>query len=265
MILLSFDIEEFDLPQEHGVEISMEEQMRVSIEGTCKILDCLQRNKVKATFFCTGNFALHAPEVIKRIQAEGHEIASHGLNHGSFTITDLKESKDILELIAGTKVYGYRQARMMPVPEEAVREAGYIYNSSLNPTFIPGRYMNLSVPRTHFKKEGVMQFPASVTPYLRFPLFWLSYHHLPAAFYRYLCANTYRHDGCLVIYFHPWEFYPLSELPHYKVPYIVRRRSGEVMIERLEAFIRYFVEKGSPFGGFMDFIENLSHSCEVHD
>ena len=31
MILLSFDIEEFDAPLEHGVELPFEEQMRTSV------------------------------------------------------------------------------------------------------------------------------------------------------------------------------------------------------------------------------------------
>ena len=51
MILLSFDIEEFDAPLEHGVELPFEEQMRTSVEGTRKILACLARHRVKATWF----------------------------------------------------------------------------------------------------------------------------------------------------------------------------------------------------------------------
>lgn len=78
MILLSFDIEEFDAPLEHGVELPFEEQMRTSVEGTRKILACLARHRVKATFFCTANFALHAKDLILDIQKGGHEIASHG-------------------------------------------------------------------------------------------------------------------------------------------------------------------------------------------
>ena len=39
MILLSFDTEEFDVPREHGVDFSLEEGMKVSIEGTNRILD----------------------------------------------------------------------------------------------------------------------------------------------------------------------------------------------------------------------------------
>ena len=67
MVLLSFDTEEFDVPREHGVDYSLEEGMQVSVTGTNRNLDVLQRNGVRATFFCTGNFATHAPEVMKRI------------------------------------------------------------------------------------------------------------------------------------------------------------------------------------------------------
>ena len=243
MILLSFDTEEFDVPREHGVDIPMEEQINVSIIGTKRILDCLKRNNVKATFFCTANFALHAPDVILRIRDEGHEIASHGYNHWTFELGDLKKSKSTLEEITGKKVLGYRQARMMPVPEKAIFEAGYRYNSSLNPTFIPGRYMHLDMPRTCFMKEGVFQIPASVTPVFRFPLFWLAYHNPPAKLYRMLCSRTISHDGYMATYFHPWEFYELKAHPEYRIPYIIRRNSGIDMVKRLDDFIRCFKEK----------------------
>ena len=78
MILLSFDTEEFDVPREHGVDYPLDEAMKVSVYGTNRILDCLLRNDVKATFFCTTNFAENAPEVMKRIIDEEHEIAAHG-------------------------------------------------------------------------------------------------------------------------------------------------------------------------------------------
>ncbi len=78
MILLSFDTEEFDVPREHGVDFTLEEGMKVSVEGTRRILDCLKENGVKATFFCTSNFAENAPQTIRRIIEEGHEVACHG-------------------------------------------------------------------------------------------------------------------------------------------------------------------------------------------
>ena len=77
-----------------------------------------------------------------------------------------------MEEITGTKVYGYRQARMMPVSEKAVYEAGYIYNSSLNPTFIPGKiYAAFYSPYSFYKRPCDADAGIS-TPLLRFPLFW---------------------------------------------------------------------------------------------
>lgn len=255
MILLSFDTEEFDVPLEHGVDYPIEKQMAVSVEGTNRILNCLQKNGVRATFFCTANFAERAPEVMRRIREEGHEIASHGYYHTTFEPADLKRSKERLEELTGVPIHGYRMARMMPVSETEIRDAGYIYNSSLNPTFIPGRYMHLSAPRTCFIKEGVLQIPASVTPWLRFPLFWLAYHNLPAKLYLALANRTLRHDGYFVTYFHPWEFYPLGEHPELRMPFIIRNHSGEGMVKRLDDFIRYFKAKKRNFITFTEFTE----------
>ncbi len=50
MVLLSFDIEEFDVPREHGVDFSLEDGMKVSIIGTNRILDVLKKYDVYATF-----------------------------------------------------------------------------------------------------------------------------------------------------------------------------------------------------------------------
>lgn len=120
MILLSFDTEEFDVPREHGVDFSLEEGMKVSVEGTNKILDILLANDVHATFFCTGNFAEHAPEVMQRIKNEGHEIGCHGVDHWKPQPEDVFKSKEIVERVADVKVTGYRQPRMFPVSEEDI-------------------------------------------------------------------------------------------------------------------------------------------------
>ena len=258
MILLSFDTEEFDVPREHGVDYSLEEGMKVSVIGTNRILDVLKRNGVRATFFCTGNFAEHAPEVMKRIMDEGHEVACHGVDHWQPADTDFARSKEIVERVTGQTVYGYRQPRMFPVLESEIRRVGYRYNSSLNPAFIPGRYMHLTEPRTWFMKDGVMQIPASVTPWLRFPLFWLSLHNLPQWLYHWLTRRTLSHDGYFVTYFHPWEFYELKEHPELKMPFIIRNHSGQQMTERLDSLIKMLKVRSHEFITFNEFAEKVN-------
>jgi peptidoglycan/xylan/chitin deacetylase (PgdA/CDA1 family) len=253
LILLSFDTEEFDVPREHGVDFSLEEGMKVSVEGTNRILDVLKQNGVRATFFCTGNFAEHAPQVMQRIMDEGHEVACHGVDHWQPKATDFAESKEIVERVTGCTVYGYRQPRMFPVSDSEIARVGYRYNSSLNPAFIPGRYMHLTAPRTWFMKGDVMQIPASVTPWVRFPLFWLALHNLPEDLYHWLVRRTLNHDGYFVTYFHPWEFYDLKEHPEYKMPFIIRNHSGRQMMERLDRLVKMLQQRHHEFVTFTEF------------
>ena len=255
MILLSFDIEEFDGPREHGVDYSLEDGMKVSVEGTNRILDVMKANGVRATFFCTGNFAENAPDVMERIMREGHEVACHGVDHFNPKESDFKLSKEIVEGICNTKVTGYRQPRMFPVVESEIKRAGYLYNSSLNPAFIPGRYMNLKTPRTWFMKDGVMQIPASVTPHLRFPLFWLSLHNLPERAYHWMVRRVLKRDGYFVTYFHPWEFYELKEHPEFKMPFIIRNHSGQEMAERLDSLVKMLKGRGHEFITYKEFVD----------
>jgi peptidoglycan/xylan/chitin deacetylase (PgdA/CDA1 family) len=118
VILLSFDIEEFDMPFEYGKEISFEDQISISVRGTHSILDLLQQHGFKATFFSTVIFAQQAPEVIARIKNEGHELASHSFYHSKFEVKDLLASKEALTALFGGEIYGFRMPRMMPVDEK---------------------------------------------------------------------------------------------------------------------------------------------------
>ena len=255
MILLSFDIEEFDGPREHGVDYSLEEGMKVSVEGTNIILDVLKANDVRATFFCTANFAERAPDVMERIISEGHEVACHGVDHFEPKETDFEVSKEIVERVCGLTVTGYRQPRMFPVLDSEIKRVGYKYNSSLNPAFIPGRYMNLDTPRTWFVKDGVMQIPASVTPLVRFPLFWLSLHNLPEFMYHWLVRRVLKKDGYFVTYFHPWEFYELKEHPEFKMPFIIKNHSGRQMAERLDRLVKMLKKHNHEFITYDEFVD----------
>ncbi|WP_067619554.1 polysaccharide deacetylase family protein [Alicyclobacillus acidiphilus] len=48
---------------------------------TPQILDVLRREHVHATFFVLGSRCTELPDVMKRMQREGHEIGSHGYDH----------------------------------------------------------------------------------------------------------------------------------------------------------------------------------------
>lgn len=257
MVLLSFDIEEFDMPFEYGKSISFEDQIKISFEGTIRILDLLAKHRLKATFFSTVTFAQHAGPLISRIINEGHELASHSVYHSDFKKEHLLESRLKLEAISGTAVRGYRMPRMMPVDEAEIQKAGYSYNSSINPTWLPGRYNNRHISRTYFMQSGVLQIPASVSPISRFPLFWLSFHNLPLWYYTHLAKRTYQKDHYLNIYFHPWEFTDLTDQKRFGFPKYVSKNSGKDMIRRMDQFMQWINKEGYLSGTISEFIKNI--------
>ena len=50
--------------------------------STPDVLDALAREGVRGTFFVLGRQAERHPETVRRIAAEGHQVANHGYDHG---------------------------------------------------------------------------------------------------------------------------------------------------------------------------------------
>jgi len=180
-ICLTFDLEEFDLPLGFKQEISKERQIEITTNGMETLLPLLK--DISCTFFTTANYAENNPALIKQLSVS-HEIASHSYFHSSFDKADLKKSREVLQTISGTEITGFRMPRMAKVNYQDIKEAGYLYDSSLNPTFILGRYNHFTSPKTIFKTDNdLLVVPASVTPSLRIPLFWLTFKNSSVAWY----------------------------------------------------------------------------------
>ncbi len=233
-ILLSFDLEEFDAPLEYGQTIAESEQMDVCRRGMEALAPLLQEHGARSTLFTTAHFALHHESLIREL-ALTHEIASHGFYHSQFELADLASSKTALEGITGQPVTGFRRARLAPTDPAAVADAGYRYNSSENPIWLPGRYNHFFDPRTAYFVNQLLHIPASASPIIRFPLFWLAFKNAPLSLIKSMSRWTLRHDGYLCLYFHPWEFVDLSR---YRLPSYVRRHSGPRMLDRLDSYLR---------------------------
>ena len=254
MIYLSFDIEEFDMPKEYGYDIAFERQIAISRKGLTAILDLLKKHQMRATFFSTVVFAQQVPDLINRLIEEGHELASHTYYHSDFENEHLKRSKKALEQQFEVTVEGLRMPRMLEVSAEEVKKAGYRYNSSVNPTFLPGRYNKLHIPKHFFNENGLWQIPAAVS-WFRFPLFWLSFHNLPLWLYRFLLKRSVKSIGYAVLYFHPWEFTDLHQ-KEFNFPAYVMRNSGEKMIARFDSLLTFIKQQGWKTGLYKEMITN---------
>jgi peptidoglycan/xylan/chitin deacetylase (PgdA/CDA1 family) len=246
LISLTFDLEEFDIPEEYGCSVSHEDQMHVSRQGTLRLAELLGRHDVVATFFTTANYARQNTGLVEML-AKRHEIASHGLYHSpfySFQDSDFLESKQILEAITREPVTGFRMPRLKPFSMNTLANAGYKYDSSLNPTYLPGRYNLLHEDPLPHVRNGVVELPCSTTPLFRFPLFWLSFKNLPLSIYAPLCWYTLRRRKSLMLYFHPWEF---ADIAGFGLPGYIRNPDGEKLLQKLEDLIVYLKKKNGVF------------------
>lgn len=232
-ILLSFDVEEFDLPLEYKQNIIVEKQLQTGFDGLINIMPFLEKPTVKSTLFTTAFFAEHYTGHIKQL-AQKHEIASHTYYHSTFKNEDLINSRLKLENITGKPVTGLRMPRMMKVDTSAVSLAGYTYNSSINPCWIPGRYNNLNISRTFFNEDKLIQLPVSVTAGFRVPLFWLSFRNFSYNTYLNMVIRTLKHDGYVCLYFHPWEF---TNTGDYKLPWYIQRTDYKKLLPKLDRLI----------------------------
>lgn len=246
LVLLSFDVEEFDIPLEYGRNLSLSEQMRVGREGFVRVLDLLDElpQRPTATLFTTAIFAEHNTDLIQRA-AERHEIASHGFTHAKeMREGDLERSRNMLASISGQEIHGFRRPRFAATDPATIEAAGYSYNSSEHPTFVPGRYNNLSKPRRAYLAPGtqrLLNIPVSVSPLLRAPMSWLAFKNFPEWFVRGCAHRTLASDGCANFLWHPWEF---ADIDTYGLPRFVRRVQGNALTERLRRFLIFLSGRG---------------------
>jgi peptidoglycan/xylan/chitin deacetylase (PgdA/CDA1 family) len=250
-ILFSIDLEEFDIPEEYQQRLTLQTKLGVSLQGMKALEQLMHRHDVRSTIFTTAFWAEHNAAYVKSL-SEKHEIASHTYYHDRFDNADLERSKLTLSAITGKNVVGLRMPLMKDIDAKDVAAAGYLYDSSLHPTWLPGRYNNFKSPRSLHQKNGLWILPASVTPVARIPVFWLAFKNFPFHIYARLCNSILKKDGYLVFYVHPWEFTDLSQ---YKLPAIIKRKDGDDLLHKLDKLFSYFTSKGYTFDTHQHFIE----------
>ena len=84
-------------------------------EDIDKILEILEENNVKITFFMVGDWIEKYPEAVKKVYEAGHEIGTHSDTHPHVNnlsyeenVKQLENSNDKIEKITGTRTNLYR-------------------------------------------------------------------------------------------------------------------------------------------------------------
>jgi polysaccharide deacetylase family protein (PEP-CTERM system associated) len=113
--------------------------------NTDRILHIFEEAEVHATFFVLGWVAERFPELVRRIQLGGHELASHSYDHGlvydktpeGFR-ADLRRARTAIEQASGVMVRGYRAPSYSITQRslwalDILASEGYTYDSSIYP------------------------------------------------------------------------------------------------------------------------------------
>jgi polysaccharide deacetylase family protein (PEP-CTERM system associated) len=218
---------------------SWENRPRRVERNTGRLLDILAETEVHATFFTLGWVAERHPALIRRIVAEGHELASHGCDHirvdrlspESFR-ADVRRSKRTLEDVGGAPVRGYRAptfsiSRSSRWAHAILSEEGYQYSSSVYP-IKHDLYGSPDAPRTPFAPlQGLLEIPLTTVTVLGIdvPASGGGYFRLlPYPLTGWLLRRAIRvNRSPAVFYLHPWEIDP--EQPRQReAPFLSRSR-----------------------------------------
>ncbi|MEB3415162.1 XrtA system polysaccharide deacetylase [Alteriqipengyuania sp. WL0013] len=190
------------------------------------ILDMFDAAEVKATFFTLGWVAERHKPLIGEIVARGHELASHGWDHGRvFKLgreafrADIDRARKVLEDAGGVRITGYRAPSFSidhrtPWAYAELAEQGYAYSSSVAPV-THDHYGWADAPRFAFKPlpwSDLVEIPVTTAMFGGKRLAAGGggfFRVLPYAFSRWAIRQVNRTDARpAVFYFHPWEIDP---------------------------------------------------------
>ena len=274
-MLLTFDFEECEKfqekkpdglripdPENEGAELDM---FSLSYHGATTLQKILESEQIKATFFVTLSFGQRYPGLIKTLHESGHEIAVHAYEHGDNYKEMWKEDpvecrkriqgakRGVEELISDT-VKGVRAPQLQPPPPEFLKECKFLYDSSLHPTYVPGRYNHLNEKRHLCQKDDFYEVPISVSPLLRLPFSWFWFRNVGLTYAKFCTRRTMKSLHYCNIYFHPWDFYPLSDFDFISKSY---KKNTDRMPQLFSDYVRWCKGEGYVFETVGRWLENV--------
>jgi polysaccharide deacetylase family protein (PEP-CTERM system associated) len=206
------------------------------------LLNLLAERGIRATFFVLGWTAERHPDLIRRIAAAHHEIASHGFPHKLIYTQSPEEfreesarSKALLEALSGQPVIGYRAASFSITRRslwalDVLIDLGFRYDSSI----FPIRHDRYGIPGaspepgrvTAPSGRTLVEFPLSAASFcgVAIPVSGGGYFRLlPYWVTRAGLRQINEQRGRpYAFYLHPWELDPAQ--PRVKVGMVSRFR-----------------------------------------
>lgn len=223
--LASFDVEEwFHAENVKGALPTNDwDRLEARVErNTHEMLDALAAAGAQATCFVLGWVARRYPALVRRMVAEGHEVASHSDTHQRLyglsrqaLAEDLGRARDTLEQLTGARVWGIR-APMFSISDavlDYLSEAGYWYDSSFYDFKAHDRYGQISTPIDPEQpvvevRPGLLELPMSRVAIGPVAVPWSGggyFRLIPPRIYRWGVERRLARRSWFMFYFHPWE------------------------------------------------------------
>ncbi|HSD33572.1 MAG TPA: polysaccharide deacetylase family protein [Gemmatimonadales bacterium] len=223
--LASFDIEDWFHAENVKGALPTDDwdQLEARVErNTHELLDALGAAGVKATCFVLGWVARRYPGLVRRMAAEGHEVASHSDTHRRLyslsraaLAEDLTRARETLEQLTGERVWGIR-APMFSISDAVLDylvEAGYWYDSSFYDFKAHDRYGQLHTPIDPEQpvvevRPGLLELPMSRVRIGPMNIPWSGggyFRLIPPRVYRWGVKRRLAGRSWFMFYFHPWE------------------------------------------------------------
>ena len=189
--------------------------------NTDRLLALLAEYDVRATFFVLGQVADQYPDMIRRIDAAGHEIGAHGYSHLKVNhltperfAEEVDRALESLTRLTRQSIAGHRAPYFSINGQslwalEVLRDKGFQYDASFFPTrnMLYGYPDAPRFPHKH-QASGLIEFPASTALWVgrKWPIAGGFYvRSLPYAIIRAALQQINRHGQPAIMYVHPWE------------------------------------------------------------
>ena len=276
MNILGIDFEEWYHPQLIQKYLTNEDKELKITNGLDEILDWLRRNETYATFFIVGDILEKKPDILDKINSQGHEIGFHTMFHNRLDDENYNKEKFKDEIkkfneLTNNHSKGFR-APTFSLNEKSswvidvLEELGYEYDSSIvpvktrmyglenaeeKPYFISSNNLKENNPNGKIK-----EFPLLVTKFLgkKIPAAGGFYvRTLPTKIIKNAIKKYEKKEIPATFYIHSWELTPqhMPKISMSKMDSFITYHNLEKSMKKMDKLLKEF-----KFTSFEKYLKN---------
>ena len=276
MHLLGIDFEDWYHPQLVSPHVPVEKKTPTMFKGLDKILNLLEKNDSKATFFLVGEILENNPEITDKILSQGHEIGFHTMRHTRLDSENFQHSfkQELIqfEKLVSKKISGFRAPTFSLNEKSAwlideLVNAGYKYDSSIVPAktsmygLASAEKFPYKITSNNLEKNNnngiLIEFPLLVTKFLGKTIpaaggFYLRF--LPFGTIKNAIRTYEKQNAPACFYIHSWELTP-EHIPNISLPkknHFITFHNIEKTFSRIDKLLQEF-----KFSTFESYLPNI--------